>query len=151
MVSFVRLLTLWTVIGLASAADAEERTPVEDPNAAVLKQRLADFFAVCQAEDLVRAADFVVYRGRDEARRWKDVCDPTKPDERRDVAGICQRIVHLTRQATRHEYLRFYREPESEGEWNVWQLHFFVEGRPPKKASFAFLLVKGRWAIGDID
>lgn len=105
---------------------------------------------MCQAGAVDRAAAYCVYRGPDERRRWRDVYNFAKEDERAEVVDICNRITAYLDESRGYDFVRFTTKRESEGEWNVWQVRF-RRGKSVEKASFAFLRVKGRYALGDID
>lgn len=116
------------------------------PEAAV-KARLEAFFAAVK-EGPARAAPFIVYRGADEARRYKA---PAKyeGDEQRQVDRVVERAMgHLAAGPPTYEKS----EARSKGaeKWVAWHLTFGA-GDAAKKALYAFVETPSGWLLGDVD
>ena len=123
----------------AKAFTPEERTRV----------RLTAFFDVVRAQVPSAAAPFIVYRGDDPARRWKDVSNYAAEDEKKRVDDLfTEAWNHLVLGTPR--FLTFRSEKQSEGTWLVWEIAF-GEGDGAKRAAYACLEVKGTIELGDID
>ena len=106
-----------------------------------VKARVEEMRQACLG-DKDAVISMLVYRGDDEARRWKEPRKASDPDTKRTVDQTC---AHLTGA----EDLRFGRlesEEESEGLWHV----IFVYGAKGQ-ASFAFLEIDGVLLLGDVD
>lgn len=143
--------------GVEPAAEGPGPNPAAKSTADRVKERLLAFF------DLVRpavekdvsvvdgkaAAAYVVYRGPDAARNWKDLANYDDAKEKRRVDDVVARVRGLLARGA-PKFGAFRSERESEGEWLVWEVTF-GEGDVAKKAQFAFLDVKGTLALGDID
>lgn len=97
------------------------------------------------------AADLIVYRGKDRARRWSEACNYENVEEQVIVDGFCQRMRSLEEGTTRWEVLNFFKEKESEGEWNVLETEFYKEEGSKKTVSFAFLRIRNQFLLGDIE
>lgn len=116
----------------------------------ILKTRLTELFDLCQRDDLEAAAAYFVYRGPDKSREWKDVFNASDSEERSAVESICSRIKGYLDMSDGYEFGAVKVEREREGEWHALEVSF-QHGEKTKKAVFAFLLIKGQFAIGDID
>lgn len=123
---------------------AEPATPAEATQA-----RLAAFFEVVRAQVPAAAAPFIVYRGPDGARNWKDLANYANEDEKERVDGLFKETWGLL-QLGAPRFLTFRSERESEGQWLVWQVAF-GEATGAKTVDFAWLDVKGTLGLGDID
>jgi hypothetical protein len=110
-----------------------------------VRARLTELLALAEKGDAAAAAGYVVYRGPDEARKWKDVCDYTKDPEKTQVDSVLRRIAEI-RKAGPLVPDGFERKTEGEGEWLALK---YKAGDKP--VLFAFLAVKGTYALGDID
>jgi hypothetical protein len=131
------------------AAKTGGERPTTDQREKV-KERLLELFNLCKAGEHDKAAAYFVYRGPDKKREWKDVFKARDPQERKAVEGYCRRIKGYLDQSTGYGFGEFTISRESEGEWNVWEF-IFKRGEQSRKVYFAFLKVKGKYAIGDID
>lgn len=122
---------------------------------------LTELFAICRnvdfADPLVsktglfyKAAPFVIYRGDDKNRSWKDFANYKNEIERKGVDEICLRINGTVNRDKNFKIIQYLTEKESEGTWHVLVVSFDKKG-VTKKASFAFLKINGRFGLGDID
>jgi hypothetical protein len=123
---------------------APAATPAEATRA-----RLTAFFDVVKAGNPAAGAPFVVYRGPDEARNWKDLVNYANEDEKERADGLFTETRKLMQRGA-PRFVTFRSEKESEGQWLVWQVAF-GEGPGAKTVDFAWLEVKGTLALGDID
>jgi hypothetical protein len=123
-------------------ADATDAAPVET--------RLTELFGFCQSGDLEMAAPYFVYRGPDKAREWKDTLRADDPLDKGAVREICRRVKGYLDEGQSYSFGEVKVEKESEGEWHALEVTF-QGGDKTSKATFAFLLVKGQFSIGDID
>ena len=113
------------------------------------KDALLTILDLCASDNDSVLMDYVVYRGSDEKRKWKDVCQLTSTDERRYVRSVMGRIKNNFSPFT-YELVSYHSRQESEGLWHVWEVKFVQHGEE-KHAHFAFLKVKGVYALGDIE
>lgn len=98
-----------------------------------------------------KAAPYIVYRGeKDKARRWKDFAKYDNAEEKKGVDEVCLRINGGVNQDTDWKIIQYTTEKESEGTWHVLIVSYIRKG-VAKQAAFAFLKIKGRFALGDID
>ena len=148
--AFAGLLMIIPLLSFSSAAaQADDDKRISDQSETV-KERLLEIFELCQVGAHDKAAAYFVYRGPDKSREWKDVLRPRNPQERKAVESYCERIKGYLDGSTGYDFGEFKVERESEGEWNVWEF-IFKHGDERKTVYFAFLKVKGKYAIGDID
>lgn len=128
-------------------------TPLEQRSgvaAQTVKTRLIELFNLCRSGSADAAASYFVYRGADKSREWKDTFRAAAVDEKAEVADICRRIKGYLDASEGYSFGAVKVERESEGLWHVLEVSF-RQGGQTKKVLFAFLRIKGRFAIGDID
>jgi hypothetical protein len=132
-----------------------------EPDSAGVVKRFNELAAICHAVslddpnaiasvDFRKAASYFVYRGDDEKRKWKDTCNYDSPDEKTSVDRGCFRVKRTLGKEGSYTIKKYSYETESEGTWHLLYVSYMKDG-VPKEAVFAFLFVKGRYAIGDID
>ena len=97
-----------------------------------------------------KAASYIVYRGNDKKRAWKDFVNYNNPDEKTETDGICKRVNRTAGRDDNYHIIKFLTEKESEGTWHVLIVSYTVDGED-KKAAFAFLRIGNRYGLGDID
>ena len=133
------------------AAEQAIRTlPQGTDNPEAVKTRLTELFGLCKTNGINSAASYFVYRGPDKSREWKDTYRAADPAERAAVQDGCARIKGYLDKSQSYTFGPVKVEKESEGEWHVIEVSFKQEAEE-KKVIFAFLPVKGQFAIGDID
>lgn len=115
-----------------------------------IKTRLTELFDLCKNNETEKAASYFVYRGADKNREWKDTLRANDPTEKASVEELCRRINGYTDNNRGYSFGELKVESESEGEWHALEV-LFRQGAENKKVTFAFLLIQGRFAIGDID
>ncbi|MCP4443123.1 MAG: hypothetical protein GY810_29805 [Aureispira sp.] len=101
-------------------------------------------------EDYTKLAAMIVYRGTDQARKWKDVCNPNNSKELDHVKSGSDRIKKYLGEDFKYTHKECISETESEGTWHVLILNTTYRGEQKERA-FAFLEIKGTFALGDID
>ncbi|MEO5946489.1 MAG: hypothetical protein ABIP79_06700 [Chitinophagaceae bacterium] len=97
-----------------------------------------------------KAAPYIIYRGKNKNRAWKDFANYNNPAEKKGVDEVCNRINATVNQDSTYKILKYFTEKESEGTWHVLLLTYKRKG-VEKKASFAFLKIGERYGLGDID
>lgn len=115
-----------------------------------VKKDLLKLFELCKSEHYAEAAKYIVYRGPEKNRKWVDVYDYHNLVERREVESVGREIKELLEQSDSYQLSRFFEEHEPEGKWRVWETIFQKSGKQGK-VFFAFLKIKGHYALGDID
>lgn len=129
----------------------KSKTPAATSKPDTVKARLTELFNLCKGGNTKAAASYFVYRGGpDKSRHWKDTLRASDPTESRAIEGGCQEIKGILDLSQGHQFGPVKVERESEGEWHVVEVSFRQEDKT-KKISFAFLLINGQFAIGDID
>ena len=89
-------------------------------------------------------------QGSDKSREWKDTYRAADTAERAAVEDGCARIKRYLDESQDYTFSPVKVERESEGEWHVIEVSF-KHGAERKRIIFAFLPVRGQFAIGDID
>ena len=119
---------------------ADTSTPQGKAQAAIQQM-----FELVRAKDRASLAKYLAYRGRDEARKWKDSYDYGTPDEKSSVDVRYARIESLLLGGPA-TFDSFESQIQSEGTWLVWKVSF---GK--KAAAFACLDVGDKILLGDLD
>ena len=114
-----------------------------------VKHTILNMFKIVEAGHSNKLARYIAYRGDDKDRKWKDHCNYDTSEEKHQVQNIHQRIVDRYL-PYKYEFVKFFTEKESEGEWLIWEMKFETD-KGPKKVFFAFLKVEGKYLLGDID
>ncbi len=115
-----------------------------------VKKTILKIFEVVETGKSFELANYVVYRGEEESRKWKDHCNYKAPNEKHQIQNLHQKIVDRYI-PYKYEFVKFTSQKESEGEWLVWEMNFYTGDKEPKKVYFAFLKVNGNYLLGDID
>ncbi|HYG51991.1 MAG TPA: hypothetical protein VD905_13865 [Flavobacteriales bacterium] len=152
-ITFLSLLALlmvkWTHAGTAPATDSAKAV-----------KSLTEFLGLCKKISrekpeknsgyFKKAAAFVIYRGSDTKRKWKDFTNPKNKREMSEVESICYRVHTSVCKDPGYKITRYKTEEESEGVWHLVYVDYTSDG-VIKTAVFAFLKVNNRFGIGDID
>ncbi|OQX80211.1 MAG: hypothetical protein B6D61_02295 [Bacteroidetes bacterium 4484_249] len=75
-----------------------------------VKLRLTEFFELCEAGNLRETANYMVYRGDDETRRWKDVLNYDNPEERKKVEDLAGDISKLLSKGDEYAIVQYFTE-----------------------------------------
>ncbi len=130
-------------------------------DSALAVKTLQLLLAVCKKADITspdkkatgsffRAAPYIVYRGEDKTRAWKTFADYNKPEDKKRVDEVCNRINETINRYSIFRIVKYHSEKESEGTWHVLTLLWKKNGKE-KETAFAFLKIGNRFGLGDID
>lgn len=97
-----------------------------------------------------KAAPYIVYRGDDKKRAWKDVANYSNVTEKKGVDETCLRINETVNRDTAYTITRYFTETESEGTWHILRVRYTKKGTI-REAAFAFLKIGNKFVLGDID
>jgi len=97
-----------------------------------------------------KAAPYIVYRGPDKKRTWKDFMVYTNATEKTVTDGICKRIIRSVNLDEHYKVIKYFTEKESEGIWHVLVVSYKIN-EVENHASFAFLKIGKRFGLGDVD
>lgn len=97
-----------------------------------------------------KAAPYIIYRGDDKKRAWKDFANYSNATEKEGVNNVCFRINGGVNQDTAYKITKYQTETESEGTWHILTVNYIRKG-VSKQAAFAFLKIKNKFGLGDID
>jgi len=159
-----RIAFLLVFVSLSLPLFAQEVSdPQNHPDAQAVKKAMEELFKVCGNVDgndpkvaelgpFYKADHYVVYRGPDKEREWKDFANYSNPDERKNVDGVCVRINETINRSESYRFSRFLMGKRGGMTWYVWQVFYKEkEGDEEIEAIFAFLKIGGDYALGDID
>ena len=97
-----------------------------------------------------KAAPYIIYRGSDEKRAWKDFANYSIAEEKKGVDAVCIRINESVNRDSSYRIVKYVTEKESEGKWHILMMSYIKNGAE-KKTAFAFLKIGNRFGLGDID
>ncbi len=97
-----------------------------------------------------KAAPYIIYRGDDKNRNWKDFADYSRSAEKMQVDAVCERINRTANQDSAYTITKYITETESEGTWHVLLVTYKKKG-VEKTTAYAFLKIGKKFALGDID
>ncbi len=150
---FVALITFVFIL----PGQAQNKTEDSTQTAAALKALVFACknvdFADSKMKDsgmFYKAAPYIIYRGDDKKRNWKDFADYSNAAEKKGVDNVCYRINSTINQDSSYKIESYFTEKESEGVWHVLLIAYKRKG-VDKKSAFAFLKVNNRFGLGDID
>ncbi len=102
------------------------------------------------SDNILKASQYIVYRGQDQSRRWKSICTIENEDEMLYVQRVINKIKRAIPHKTKYSITKTDSDTESEGTWYV--LHVDCDGKKENRpVQFAFLRIDGKSALGDID
>jgi hypothetical protein len=105
---------------------------------------------IIQSGTFYKAAPYIIYRGDDKKRNWKDFADYSKADEKIRVNEVCARINRTANQDSAYKIVKYFTEKESEGTWHVLVVSYSKKGAQ-KTTAYAFLKIGKKFGLGDID
>lgn len=122
---------------------------------------LHELFNICKSVDFAdpkvselgtfyKAAPYIIYRGDDKKRNWKDFANYNNNDEKRRVNEVCERINQTANQDSSFKIIKYFTETESEGTWHVLMVTYKRKGTD-KTTAYAFLKIRNKFGLGDID
>ncbi len=114
-----------------------------------VKARLVALFDLVRQDKTEEAAEFVLYRGADPARAWKDVSKPENPAEKDRVEGACAEIKALLALGP-PTFVKFQAHAEEEGLRLTWMVAFGT-GKEAKTHSLSFFETPAGLALSEID
>ena len=142
---------------LTSSASAQNKKADSLQVVATLKTLLAACkyvdFSDSKVKDsgmFYKAAPYIIYRGDDKKRVWKDFANYKDAQEKLRVDEVCIKINQGLNQDSSYVIEKYFTETESEGTWHVLMISYIKKG-VTKKTAYAFLNVKDRFGLGDID
>ncbi len=97
-----------------------------------------------------KAAPYILYRGDDKKREWKDFANYKNADEKKGVDEVCLRINGTVNRDSAYRIIKYFTEKESEGTWHVLMVSY-KRNSIEKKAAFAFIKIGDHFGLGDID
>lgn len=97
-----------------------------------------------------KAAAYIVYRGKDKKRAWKEFANYKNAEDKKGVDETCLRINESINRDNNYKVVKYSTEKESEGTWYILLVTYKKKGID-KKAAFAFLKIGNRFGLGDID
>lgn len=146
---------------MALASNNAVKAQTINPDSAAIAKTLNELLTICRTVDFAdpkvremgtfyKAAPYIIYRGDDKSRSWKDFANYSNEAEKEGVDQVCLKINNSVNQDTAYKILAYRTKKESEGIWYALEISYVRKG-VSKKATYAFLKVNGRFGLGDID
>ncbi len=132
------------------------------PDSLALAKTLHEILRICRSVDFAdpkvtelgrfyKAAPFIVYRGEDQSRKWKDIANYSLPEDKKGVDEVCERINRTANQdSLNYRIIKYHTETESEGTWHVLLVNYTRKGTQ-RTTAYAFLKIGNKFALGDVD
>lgn len=139
MKKYISILFLILAVGNVMNVQAKKKKPADE-----VKSALIEIFELCQNNNDNELAKYIVYRGSDKDRKWKDVCNADNADELDQVVKIRERINGLNMDD--YKFVKFEKSKKGSDTWYVWSMKFGGDA-----VVFACLKVGDTYAIGDMD
>jgi hypothetical protein len=122
---------------------------------------LSELLTICRSVDFAdpkvtlmgtfyKAAPYIIYRGDDKDRNWKDFADYSKAGEKTGVDNVCELLNRTANQDSAYKIIQYITEKESEGTWHILMVTYKKKG-VEKKTTYAFLKIGNKFGLGDID
>jgi hypothetical protein len=122
---------------------------------------LHDLLSICRTVDFAdpkvtqfgtfyKAAPYIVYRGDDKNRNWKDFANYNNANEKIQVDNVCERINRTANQDSTYRIIKYFTEMESEGTWHILMVTYKKKA-VEKTTAYAFLKIGNKFGLGDID
>lgn len=131
--------------------EAPKPDPVSKHDGEQVKQSVQHLFEIVEGGDFSPAAQFIAYRGPDKEREWKDGYNYEDETEKKEVDKVCAQLAAMQMDLDHYEFIEFFKEKESEGEWNVWEMKFHYKDGAVEDITMAFLRHHSHYLLGDID
>ena len=133
----------------------------DNPDSSLVARRLHELSTICRTVDFAdsttqelgffhKVAPYIVYRGEDRKRKWKDVCNYKNDEDKKGVDAVCERVNRTINQDTSYSILSYQTKKEVEGTWHALVVQYRKKGQM-RTSIFAFLKIKDNFLLGDID
>ena len=143
---------------LTAAKNAQSQAMLDSLGAVTAMKNL---LAVCKSVDFAdpkttslgtfyKAAQYIVYRGDNRKRAWKEFANYRKAEDKRGVDEICAKINETVNRDANYQVIKYQTKKESEGLWHILFVTYKKQG-VEKHAIYAFLKIGKRFGLGDID
>ena len=151
---FLLFITVFASLSFANAQNKQT-------DSTIVATTLRSLLSICKNVDFAdpkttkpgtfyKAAPYILYRGSDKKRAWKDFANYKNAKEKKGVDEVCTRINESVNRDNGYQILNYITQKESEGIWHVITISYKKDG-VEKRAAFAFLKIGNRFGLGDID
>jgi len=149
---------LFVILSLVNLSAGAQKSKIDSTSVA---NTLKALLSICKHVDFedpktsgmgifYKAAPYIIYRGNDKKRAWKDFANYKNEIEKKGVDEICIRINETVNRDSTYKIMKYFTQKESEGIWHILMISY-VKNNNEKKAAFAFLKIRNRFGLGDID
>lgn len=132
------------------------------PDSLALAKTLHELLEICRSVNFAdpkvselgifyKAAPYIIYRGNDKSRNWKDFSNYKNADEKKGVDNVCERLNQTANQdSLGYKIVKYYTKQESEGTWHILLVNYKRKNLE-KATAYAFLKIGNKFGLGDID
>lgn len=145
--SSTRTLTLFTGGKSSFIKEKNKQETMTSGIATQLKERVDVVLSTLGSEDITMFANFCVYRGDDESRKWNDRVDIYNESEMEHAVIWKNKLNKVLAVCGEKSFGEYQSETESEGTWIVQPIHC-ADG---STVYLAFLSINNELLLGDID
>ncbi len=132
---------------LRNLQNAKATLLLQDPGfAQKVKDRVQQLMQLAKGNDAAQLAPALVFKGEDEARKWKTALDAKQPGDLKMAENEMKRIIRALEGCNDMQFEKIISERESEGQWIVQPVTC-----GSKKIHFAFLLINEQLLLGDLE
>jgi hypothetical protein len=135
--------------------DEPEQKPaceVSDPEVQVVCGIIVELLDICASDDWSPAAQYVLYRGDDETRKWKHICDCEVPEEKKMVDEVCETLRADLDGFDTWQFAVFNRYEEARHDWIGWEMWFYdidsPEDAPISIRFLEFIKIEDKYYLG---
>jgi hypothetical protein len=122
----------------------------DSANAVIMLKKILLICKDSSAIAKVKAAPYIVYKGNDEKRAWKSICNYNNPEDKKRVDEMYTRIKKSTSLDSNYKIIHYLTEKESEGVWYILVTELKKNGEL-QHVAYAFLKLDNHLYLGDIE
>ncbi len=149
-ISLICLMLAGNASGQSIATDSAQVAKAFKELLAICKRVQAADAGTQAKEGFSKAAAYIAYRGSDAKRKWKDCSNYALPEEKERVDDMCFGINGSVNRDPDYVIAGYLQKKESEGTWHTLIVNYTKSGKA-KQIHFAFLRIKDRFVLGDIN
>jgi hypothetical protein len=97
-----------------------------------------------------RLSPYILYTGNDATRKHKEVCDYNKPEDRKLVDNVGEKLSIWLEAISEFKVVKYQLQMKGNSEWHYLTLSF-ENKEPDERKVFVFIKIKGRFLLESIE